>query len=118
MITCIIDKDGYIVNPCIEKKEILEEDICAPVLNDYSLIKPKWDINKEKWTEGATEQEIKDWEEANKPKLKEVSETKILSKEIANLKIDNMKKDTIINSTLKTVAELKVQIMTMKGGNE
>ena len=38
-------------------------------------------------------------------------------KQIADLKIDNMKKDTIINNTLKTVAELKVKVMSMEGGN-
>ncbi len=115
MITCIIDKDGYIVNPCLEKKKISEGDICAPVLNDYSLIKPKWDFKKEEWTEGATEEEIKEYEEKNTPLPQEPTETEILLKEIANLKVDNMKKDIIATNMLKSIAELKVQIMTMKG---
>ncbi|NFI82471.1 hypothetical protein FDA42_18070 [Clostridium botulinum] len=82
MITCIIDKDGYIANPCIEKKKISEEDICVHVLNDYSLIKPKWDFNKQTWTEGATEQEIKGWEESNKPPEKETNEVEQLQKQL------------------------------------
>lgn len=48
--------------------------------------------------------------------IEEKTEEKML-KEIANLKINNMKKDNIINNTLKTVAELKVKIMSMEGGN-
>ncbi|MBY6932056.1 hypothetical protein DWV12_16405 [Clostridium botulinum] len=82
MITCIIDKDGYIVNPCIEKKKISEEDICVNVLNDYSLIKPKWNFEKEEWIEGATQEEIQEWEENNKPKPKEPTETEQLQKQL------------------------------------
>lgn len=41
-----------------------------------------------------------------------------LSKEMANIKIDNMKKDEIIEHTLQTIANLKVEIMKLKGGNE
>lgn len=40
-----------------------------------------------------------------------------LSKEIANIKIDNMKKDEVIANTLQTIASLKVEIMGLKGGN-
>ncbi|WP_394884164.1 hypothetical protein [Clostridium butyricum] len=38
-------------------------------------------------------------------------------KEIANLKIENMKKDTIISNTLKSIADLKLEVVSMKGGN-
>ncbi|NFS12774.1 hypothetical protein FDE77_16290 [Clostridium botulinum] len=88
MITCIIDKDGYIVNPCIEKKKISEEDICVHVLNDYSLIKPKWNFEKEEWIEGATQEEIQEWEEKNKPILKEPTENEVLLKQL--LETQNM----------------------------
>lgn len=40
-----------------------------------------------------------------------------ISKEVANLKISDMKKDTIITSALQTIASLKVEIMGLKGGN-
>ncbi|CUU45480.1 hypothetical protein [Clostridium beijerinckii] len=40
-----------------------------------------------------------------------------LSKEVANIKIDNMKKDAIITNALQTIASLKVEVMNLKGGN-
>jgi len=40
-----------------------------------------------------------------------------LSKEVANIKINSMKKDVIITNALQTIANLKVEIMGMKGGN-
>ncbi|WP_236897024.1 hypothetical protein [Clostridium beijerinckii] len=40
-----------------------------------------------------------------------------LSKEVANIKIDNMKKDAIITNALQTIAGLKVEVMNLKGGN-
>jgi hypothetical protein len=39
------------------------------------------------------------------------------AKEVASLKIDNMKKDVMITSALQTIADLKVQVMKLKGGN-
>ena len=65
-----------------------------------------------------TEQEFKETT-GQEPEEKQVEENteKTLMKQIADLKIDNMKKDSIINNTLKTIAELKVQVMELKGGN-
>lgn len=42
---------------------------------------------------------------------------KTLLKQIADLKVENMKKDTTINNTLKALADLKLEVMNMKGGN-
>ena len=41
---------------------------------------------------------------------------KTLLKQI-DLKVENMKKDTTINNTLKALADLKLEVMNMKGGN-
>lgn len=57
-----------------------------------------------------------EWIKNKNKEPQQTTEEKML-KEIANLKIDNTKKDSVINNTLKTVAELKVQVMTLKGGN-
>lgn len=40
-----------------------------------------------------------------------------LSREIANIKIDNMKKDAVIANALQTIAGLKLEVMNLKGGN-
>jgi hypothetical protein len=40
-----------------------------------------------------------------------------LAKEVANIKLDSMKKDTVITNALKTIADLKVEIMNLKGGS-
>lgn len=39
------------------------------------------------------------------------------AKEVASLKLGMMKKDTIITGALKSIADLKVEIMSLKGGN-
>jgi len=49
--------------------------------------------------------------------IKELTTEEKLSKEVASLKIDSMEKDTIITSTLQTIASLKVEIMGLKGGS-
>ncbi|NFI03895.1 hypothetical protein FC959_05650 [Clostridium botulinum] len=86
MITCIIDKDGFIINPCIETKNITKEDICVTVCNNYLLVKPKWTGSE--WVEGATEEEIQEWKEKNKPKPQEQTEVEILQKQL--LETQNM----------------------------
>ena len=48
--------------------------------------------------------------------VEDIAEKTVL-KEIVDLKLENMKKDTIISNTLKTVADLKLAISNMKGGN-
>ncbi|NFI17508.1 hypothetical protein FDB77_17750, partial [Clostridium botulinum] len=48
----------------------------------YSLVKPKWDFNKEEWSEGATQEEIQEWEESNKPLPKEPTETDLLKQQL------------------------------------
>lgn len=40
-----------------------------------------------------------------------------ISKEVATMKIDNMKKDVMMTNSLKTIADLKVEVMNLKGGN-
>ncbi|NFG25514.1 hypothetical protein FDF11_17515 [Clostridium botulinum] len=82
MIVSVVDNDGYILINCIEKEKITDENICVKPLNNYSLVKPKWDFEKEEWIEGASEEEIKEWEESNKPKPKESSETERLQKQL------------------------------------
>ena len=52
---------------------------------------------------------------ANKDKIVQTpGET--LTKELANIKIDNMKKDVMMTNALQTIASLKVQVMNLKGG--
>lgn len=41
----------------------------------------------------------------------------MLAKELATMKVDNMQKDTIITNTLKAIADLKVEVISLKGGN-
>lgn len=116
----IVDANGNIVDLCVifknDKAEYfkIEKGQQAVELYAEHYIKPNW--NGTKWIEGATEEEIQAWQEENKIIKKPTTEEEML-KQIAYLKIDNMKKDTIINNTLKTVAELKVKVMSMEGGN-
>lgn len=62
------------------------------------------------------EEVYKEWLENKNRESGQTTQEKML-KQIADLKIDNMKKDTLINNTLKTIAELKVKVMSMEGGN-
>lgn len=116
----IIDTNGNIVDLCVmfvdgqSQYFKMQEEYIAVKQYKGNFIKPNW--NGTKWIEGATEEEIQAWQEENKIIKQPTTEEEIL-KQIADLKIDNMKKDTIINNTLKTVAELKVKVMSMKGGN-
>ncbi len=92
----IVDKNGF----CISRTELQDEngtlitfelregEQIVEKITNVEFIKPKWNFEKEKWTEGATQDEIKEWEEANKPKPKEPTETEILQKQL--LETQNM----------------------------
>lgn len=108
-----IDENGFLIETkLIKESEKTDQDITTGF--SIGFYKAKW--NGTKWIEGATEEEIQAWQEENKIIKQPTTEEEML-KQIADLKIDNMKKDTIINNTLKTIAELKVQVMELKGGN-
>ncbi|NFN80297.1 hypothetical protein FDF86_15385 [Clostridium botulinum] len=82
MIVTVVDNSGYILINCIEKEKTTDENICIKPLNNYSLVKPKWDFEKEEWIEGATQEEIQEWKEKNNPKPVQPNETDLLQKQL------------------------------------
>ncbi|NFG60528.1 hypothetical protein [Clostridium sp. CMCC3677] len=116
----IIDKNGFIIDMCVlfidNKPQYFEviEDI--QIVNRYTgdYVKPKWDFEKEEWIEGATEEEIKEWEESNKPKPKEPSEDEIL---ISNVLLENATLKQKTNDLEEMTANLMLKIAELKGGN-
>ncbi|WP_252251312.1 hypothetical protein [Clostridium sp. VAP52] len=90
----VIDNNGFIIDLCVNVKNgelenfnLLDNMKLVERYNKGILfVKPKW--NGEEWIEGATEQEIKEYEEKNKPKPKELTETEILQKQL--LETQNM----------------------------
>lgn len=90
----LVNNEGFVVEECVLLKdniaqnvEVLEGQFLVNYY-DKKYIKPKWDFNNKKWIEGATEEEIQEWEESNKPKPKEPTETEILQKQL--LETQNM----------------------------
>lgn len=82
----IIDTEGNIIDLCVMFRndkancfEMAENYVAVDMLNK-DFIKPKW--TGVEWTEGATQDEIKEWEERNKPKPKEPTETELLQKQL------------------------------------
>ncbi|MBY6916065.1 hypothetical protein [Clostridium botulinum] len=84
----LVNNEGFVVEECVLLKDNVVQNIEIQegqfLVNYYDkkYIKPKWDFEKEKWTESATEEEIQEWEESNKPKPKEPTETEILQKQL------------------------------------
>lgn len=77
----IVDENGFYINESLFKRndDITEFDVTEPLHTDFLCVKPKW--NGKEWVEGATEEEIKEWEEANKPIPQEPNEMEILQGE-------------------------------------
>ncbi|NFA44012.1 hypothetical protein EXM65_15910 [Clostridium botulinum] len=82
----IINKDGFIIENCvlfidnIPQYFEITEDMQIVDMPNKTYIKPKW--TGIEWVEGATEEEIKEYEENNKPKPKEPTETELLQKQL------------------------------------
>ncbi|MBN1037899.1 hypothetical protein FC789_02255 [Clostridium botulinum] len=77
-----------------------------------TMLKPKW--TGIEWIEGATEEEIKEWEEKNKLKPKEPSEDEIL---ISNVLLENATLKQKTNDLEEMTANLMLKIAELKGGN-
>lgn len=105
------DNNGYFIEDVILEVNEETPNDCIETLCPEGFYKPKW--NGTEWVEGLTQIEI----DALNNIPKKLTTDEALSKEVANLRISDMKKNTIINSTLQTIASLKVEIMGLKGGN-
>ncbi len=69
------------------------------------------------WTLVKTAEEVASELINSAPQKAQPTNEETLSKEVANIKIDNMKKDAIITNALQTIASLKVEVINLKGGN-
>lgn len=111
-------------------KEVAINMTTIPLLVGY--IKPTFNEEIQEWFEGATEEEIKQWEEENKPVLEEDS-TQVLRQEINNLKESQQVQDFLIDDIVfEVIPNLESQIAPtgkqnevialinkkLKGGNE
>lgn len=90
----IIDSNGYITNMCVIYKDGKVQDYKMNENEEFveyyvvkGYIKPRWNGNE--WVEGATEEEIQESKEENKVVQTPTTE-ELLLKEIANLKIEIM----------------------------
>lgn len=90
----LIDSEGFVIEGCVLLKDNIVQGIEIQegqfLVNYYDkkYIKPKWDFDNKKWTEGATQEEIKEWEESNKPLPKEPTKEEQLQKQL--LETQNM----------------------------
>jgi hypothetical protein len=106
-----IDNEGFFIEDVILQDGETTPNDCIEIECPQGFYKPKW--NGKEWTEGLTQNEIN----TIKDTIEKPTQIETLTKEIANIRVHNMKKDTIITSTLQTIANLKVEIMGLKGGN-
>lgn len=81
----LMDENNNILFSNIEIK--ITKDMQIVDMYDKSYVTPKW--NGTRWIEGATDEEIKVWREENKV-VKTPTTEELLLKEIANLKIEIM----------------------------
>ncbi|MDU5942489.1 hypothetical protein [Veillonella sp.] len=113
----IIDSTGLVIERCVLFKDGIPIDFelkkNQKAIDRYTgdCMKPQL-INGE-WIETATQEELNT---AYPVIVVEPTTEETLSKELAAMKIDNMKKDIMMTNALKTIADLKVEVMNLKGG--
>ena len=106
----IVDLNGNIIYSHIlmdENNNILFSDIEIKITKDMQIVdmydktyaKPKW--TGMEWVESATEEEIKEWDESNKPK--ESTEVEILQKQLLETQaiVANLQEQILLNGGIK-----------------
>jgi hypothetical protein len=68
------------------------------------------------WTIIKTAEEVANTIINSEPQPQQPTTEETLAKELAGMKIDNMKKDLIITNALQSLASLKIEVMNLKGG--
>lgn len=113
----IIDKDFNIVDKCVlfidEEPQYFEMKDNYMAVEQYrgNFIKPRW--NDIEWCESATEEEIKEYEEANKI-VQEPSENEML---MSNIILENATLKQRMEEQQELTSTLMLQIAELKGGN-
>lgn len=112
-IVTIIDKNGYILEWCRQKSKVREEEMYCPVFNNYNLVRPRW--NGSTWIEGATEEEIKAWQEENKivENTQPTEEQQLLSTVI----LENAEIKEQLKEQQELIATILLQNAQLKGDN-
>lgn len=115
MYKTIINENGFIMDICvliIDDKpfnyELKDGESPVEYYNGTDYIKPRWDFGLQEWVEGATEEEIKAREEANK-----IDNSTELTNEERITKLEEEKSILAEN-----VYQLASIIEVMLGGNE
>jgi len=96
---CVIKNTSIIIDGSENTEEIMRENALNAGFSEFEI------LTEEEYKERKVNEEI----EPQPPTLQET-----LLKEVASLKISDMKKDAIITNALKTIAELKLEIMNLK----
>ena len=103
----IVDTQGKIIDLCVmfinnepQHYEILEGQQAVEMYKN-NFIKPRWTGSA--WIETATEEEIKELEESNKPKPKESTEIEILKKQLLETQaiVANLQEQILLNVGIK-----------------
>ena len=89
----------------IDEKDLEERFFNSPFFYVYKEISEKFEYREELYQAYLNKK--------NKP-----NQDDIFLKQFADIKLDNMKKDTIINNLISQVAEMKIENMKMKGSNK
>jgi len=96
---CVIKDTSIIIDGSENTEEVMRENALNAGFSEFEI------LTEEEYKVRKVNEEI----EPQSPTLEET-----LLKEVANLKISDMKKDAIITNALKTIAELKLEVMNLK----
>lgn len=106
------------INPCKFYDELLSSNI-LPILVEHDCKKGEY-IAENIWitfNDDVDVTKVNDIVAKHNPSpvIKPTTEEALI-KELATMKIDNLKKDVMMTNALQTIASLKVQVMNLKGG--
>ena len=97
-----LDKDNFFTGESYFVEEVLDNHVTEPLLVGY--VKALWTGSE--WTEGATESEIKEWEDSQATIEPELSEQ--------DKKINSLEEELLISNVYITDMEIKLLELEMK----
>ena len=79
------------------------------------LFKPRFDLFKEQWYEGATGEELAEVENVLNGEVSDLTDAEKLAQTVSDLEIKDMEKDLLIKQLGKKMTDLEIQLIESEG---
>lgn len=112
----VINTNGEVVgNRLVDEESITLNKNETDKQMPEGLFKPRFDLFKERWYEGATAEELAEVEKVLNGEVSDLTDAEKLAQTVSDLEIKDMEKDLLISQLGQKMTDLEIQLIESEG---